>query len=78
MEKQDIVKAYLKSRLGVNATKLMARKCEIRPVDKKTRKEFLDSNHLQGDCQAIEAVGLYYNNELVSIATVSKHYRGIS
>ena len=69
LEKKEIVKSRLKSILGINKCKIYARKCEIRSVDSKTAKDFLNKNHLQGNVNAKYAFGLYYNEELVSIMT---------
>jgi hypothetical protein len=41
-------------------------------VDNKTTKIFLDNNHLQGNVNAAINIGLYYNDELVSIMTFIK------
>ena len=69
IEKEEIVKSRLKSILGINKCKIYARKCEIRNVDSKTAKDFLNKSHLQGNVNAKYAFGLYYNGELVSIMT---------
>ncbi len=75
-EKKDIVKSYLRSRLGLNSTKVMARKCVIKEVGIEEASDFLNKNHLQGSCNSVGRFGLYYKNELVCLATVSKHHRG--
>jgi GR25 family glycosyltransferase involved in LPS biosynthesis len=68
--KQDIVKSIIKNKLGVNQNKIYARKCQIKEI--KSTKEFLDNNHLQGWCQSSVNLGLFYNNELVSLMTFGK------
>ena len=50
----------------------MARKTTIKEVDYNTSKEFLDISHLQGDCKSSKRIGLYYENDLVSLMTFSK------
>lgn len=69
--KQDIVKSILASKLGVYQRKVHARKCEIRKVSQREAKQFLDRCHLQGNAVGVN-FGLYYNNELLSIASVVK------
>lgn len=49
-----------------------ARKCEIREVDKKTAKDFINAYHLQGYAKDNIRVGLFYDNQLVSIMTFDK------
>ena len=67
--KQEIVKSILAAKLGKIRTKYMARKCEIRPVLSKEYRTFLDENHIQGYCQAGEKFGLYFQGELVCLAS---------
>lgn len=69
--KQEIWKSVINSKLGINE-RIYARKCIIKEVDNKTTKMFLDNNHLQGNVNAAINIGLYYNNELVSIMTFIK------
>lgn len=53
--------------------RIFARKCILKEVSLKDANIFLNENHLQGTCknQSIR-IGLYYNNELVSIMTFGK------
>lgn len=67
--KKEIVKSILLNKLGKNNNKIFARKCEIKHVDEKSRKVFLDKNHLQGDVRSSINIGLYYNDILVSLMT---------
>lgn len=70
--KQDIVKSIILNKIGNCIYRIYARKCEIREVDSKSTKDFLNKNHLQGYCPAKYRVGLYYDNELVSLMTFGK------
>jgi hypothetical protein len=67
--KQDIVKSRIKNILGLTENKIFARKCIIKEVNKNKSKEFLDNNHIQGNVNSKIKLGLYYNNELVSLMT---------
>ena len=69
--KQKIWKSIIKNKFG-NSTRLYARNCEIKTVSNVQKCEFLKVNHLQGDCPSSVNVGLYHDNELVSIMTFSK------
>ena len=53
-------------------TKIYARNCVIRNVELHEAKEFINKNHLQGYARDLIRIGLYYNNELVSIMTFGK------
>ena len=65
--KRDIVKSQIKNWLGLNTVKIFARKCKIIKIDSTT--DFLNRNHIQGVDKSILKLGLYYNNELVSVMT---------
>ena len=52
--------------------KIMARKCIIKELDNIEAKEFLDKNHLQNYSKCRIRIGLYYNEELVSVMTFGK------
>lgn len=76
--KQEIVKSMLKNLLGKTDRKIYARKCEIRQVSASVATSFLDSNHLQGRCPSMLKLGLFYNDELVSLMAFgkSRHFIG--
>jgi hypothetical protein len=67
--KNELVKSLLIAKLG-KATRIFARKCEIRKINVITEKEFLIKNHFQGYIPSSFSAGLYYENELVSIMTI--------
>lgn len=72
--KQSIWKSVIASKIG-STNRLYARKCQIREVDSKTSKQFLEENHLQGNVNAKYRYGLYFENELVSLMTFGKTRR---
>ena len=67
--KQDIVKSRLLNIFGKTPNKIYARKCIIKEVSSKDCSIFLDQNHIQGKLGAKVRLGLYYNDELVSVMT---------
>ena len=69
--KREICESFILNKLG-KSIKIMARKTTIKEVDYNTSKEFLDISHLQGDCKSSKRIGLYYENNLVSLMTFSK------
>ena len=77
-EKKDIVKNIIKSKLGIN-TKIYARNCVLKMVNTFDARDFLNKYHLNGySNQTFTALGLYYDNDLVAIATLGKHHRNNS
>ena len=70
--KQNILKEKIKAMLGVDQTKIYARKCEIKEIDSKTKNEFLNKHHIQGEDKSKIKLGLFYENELVAVMTFGK------
>lgn len=69
MFRKDIVKSIILNKLNLS-TKIYARKCVVKEVkDNKIVREFLETNHLQGFVGSKYKIGLYYENELVSLMT---------
>jgi hypothetical protein len=69
--RSDIIKSQISNILSKNL-KIWARKCEIFIVDKKISKEFLNENHIQGNINSVIKLGLFYNNELISLMTFDR------
>ena len=70
-EDLDLWLSVINSKLGLN-NKIFARKCIIKELESKETVDFLNENHLQGFCNAKINVGLFYEDELVSVMTFSK------
>jgi hypothetical protein len=67
--KKSILKSMVLNKLG-KSNKIFARKCKIKVLeDNKLVREFLDNNHIQGFVGSKVKLGLYHNNELVSLMT---------
>jgi len=69
VNKKDIVKSRISNMLGLNENRIYARKCEVKNVLVKEKTKFLNDNHIQGAVGSKINLGLYYNNELVSLMT---------
>ena len=65
--KKDIIKSQIKNLLGLTENKIFARKCQVKEIT--DAKDFLKNNHIQGNVNSIIKLGLYYNEELVSVMT---------
>ena len=68
-DKKLIVISRLKQILGKTENTAFARKCLIREVNFVESKKFLNENHIQGFCPFQISIGLYYKENLISIAT---------
>jgi hypothetical protein len=67
--KQEIVKSRLLNLLKKTPNKVYARKCIIKEITNNECKEFLINNHIQGNVYSRYKVGLFFNDELVSLMT---------
>lgn len=74
-DRQDQVKNFLKSVLGVHNTRVYARKCEIKEVSGIQARSFLDEHHIQGKTTVKIAFGLFYDGELLGLVTGNQHHR---
>jgi hypothetical protein len=70
--RQEIVKSRIRNLLGKNIKKIAARNCQLQLVDSKTEKQFFELNHIQGHANSSIAIGLYYEDQLVSLMSFSK------
>lgn len=71
VNKKEIIKSRVLNLIGKSKI-IYARKCEISEVKYYNAKKFLSENHIQGYTISKYNLGLYYNNELVSIMTFGK------
>ncbi len=67
--KNDIIKSSILNKFKLTPKRIWARKCELREVSDTISKDFLNINHIQGWCISSKRVGLFYDNELVSLMT---------
>lgn len=67
---EEQILKIIKYALNLETRKIYARKCIVKEIDKGICKSFLDREHLQGsDAIGSVRLGLYYNDELVQVAT---------
>jgi hypothetical protein len=72
VNKKEVVKSVIKSKLNIYDEKIFGRKCVVKELTNKEYKEFLDENHLQGAIAAKIKIGLFYEDILVSIMSFGK------
>ena len=75
--KPNIIKNILLSKLGIYETRIYARKCVIKDVSSEDANKFLNKCHLQGSVVGSVRIGLYYDNELVSIMVFGKKRKAL-
>lgn len=68
--RQDLIKNRIKMLLG-KVSSIHGRNCEVRELSVKERKDFVNTWHMQGDSGARITIGLFYDGELVSVASFS-------
>lgn len=76
-KKPEIVESLILSKLGIYTTRIYARQCVIKEVCVTDANLFLDKYHIQGRCPSETKLGLYYNDELVSLMTFANHRNNI-
>lgn len=69
---QSIVKSILKQRIIGSTHVLYARKLEVRAVDKKSERQFLTDNHLQGYTSSKVCLGLFDGDVLIQMMSFGK------
>lgn len=70
--KKDIVKSIIRTKLNIYDYEYNAHDCEIKEVDLKQSKNFLEHNHIQGGIDSEINIGLCYDNKLVSLMSFNK------
>jgi DNA-directed RNA polymerase subunit RPC12/RpoP len=63
----DVVISRIKNALGFSDVRVFARKCKVELINKQVGNTFLEKYHLQGSISSKYYVGLFYNDELVSV-----------
>lgn len=65
--KKEIVLSIIKNKLNLTPNKIYARNCEVKNISPKEYKDFCIKNHIQGYVNAKIKLGLFYDEELISI-----------
>ena len=72
INKQSVIKSMLCSMLGINSNRIYARNTTIKSISTGEAREFLNANHLQGNCSSKYKYGLFYADKLVFVLTAGK------
>lgn len=71
--KKEIIKSKLKSIISENSDKIYGRNCYVKVIDSKTKNEFLNAHHIQGEDKSKIKLGLYNKESLVAVMTFSNN-----
>jgi very-short-patch-repair endonuclease len=66
---KEIVKSKLRSILKCNKNSVYARNCIVKEIKSKQKNEFLEKNHIQGKDRCKIKLGLFHEDELISVMT---------
>lgn len=66
VRKRKIVESMLRILFGKAKNRISARECELKKIDSKSYKRFMEDNHLQGSVNAKYKYGLIYEGRIVS------------
>lgn len=72
MFKKDIIKSIIRTKVNKISRRIYARKCSIKEISSAESRNFLNVNHLQGYGPAKINLGLFNEDELVSVLSFSK------
>lgn len=70
--KRPIIESMIRNALNQSLYKVYARHTTVKEVDMLTTKQFLNENHRQGYCSYKYSIGLYQNDQLVSLMTFGR------
>ena len=73
-DKKEIVKSMIKHRLGMSASKLGARKCQLIEIDAGKRREFFTGTHIDGDVPAKISFALIYDDNIVACLSLRRPF----
>ena len=68
--KQEIVKSILLNKFNRLPDEINIDECVIKEIDINNSNLFLENNHISGQVNSKINIGLFYNNELISILTI--------
>ena len=72
INKKEIVKSILLNKINKTKCVIYARNCDIKIIDTEKCGDFLKIHHIQGNDKSNIKIGLFFNNELISVMTFCK------
>jgi hypothetical protein len=71
LDKKEIVKSMLKSKLGLIGQRVFARNCRLDSLDESTAEDFFNNNHIHGHRRSARYIALELNGQIVCAASFS-------
>ena len=75
LNKREIVKSIIKSKLNIFDREIDSSKCEIKIIDFQQAEKFLNTNNIFGYSKSKMNIGMFYNEELVSVFSINSYNR---
>ena len=72
VNKQEVIKSFLRVKFNHIEHKIYARQCDVRELDNTSYDRFCEYNHLQGTGKAKVRLGLFHQDVLVMVMSFSK------
>lgn len=69
----EIVASMIRTKMGYTKQSIGARKCKVKQVPAVLANKFLENNHIQGITPSSVKLGLYFEDQLVSLMTFTKN-----
>lgn len=69
--KNGIMKSLIRTKLKLN-DRIYARNTVVGPVCSKTARDFLNQNHVQGECYSTHYIGLYHRDQLAMLLSAGR------
>ena len=73
LNKREIVKSIIKSKLNIFDREIDSLKCEIKNISFQHAEKFLNTNNIFGYSKSKINIGMFYNEELVSVLSINLH-----
>ena len=71
-KRPKMVRARLRSMLGITTRTIYARECEVQPISKDMKNKFVSKYHAQGNDKSQCDLGLFFKKRLVAVMTFCK------
>jgi hypothetical protein len=78
LDNKKIIKSIIKNSLNLIDNKIHSNECEIKLINKPESIDFLNKNNIQKNIKTKINLGLFYNNELITLSTFNNYNKKIN
>lgn len=71
-DKRELIKAMIRARINSGIKNIYARKCICKEITAAEAKQFHQDNHINGYVNSSKNIGLFFENNLISVVSFSK------